>query len=432
MRLIKAAGRLSRPTREEMKRARKAARRGKRSEIRAHDAALIKKTLNREARRSSAFLLPRSTALPGVSSTPAEELIEPRRCYICKNAYRRLHHFYESLCPDCAALNFQKRNQSARLDGKVALVTGARIKIGYETALLLLRAGCRVIATTRFHKDAARRYANEHDFAAWRNRLEIHGLDLRHIPSVERFAQSLSETQPRLDFLINNAAQTVRRPDAFYQHLLAGEQAQLEKAAQPLLACANQLVPFAAAPIIQVSPDFPPGQLDLDGQQVDLRPHNSWRMTLGEISTLELLEVHLVNAVAPFVLVRTLRPLLARSGDARHIVNVSAMEAQFARNKKTDKHPHTNMAKAALNMMTRTSAVDFQRNGIFMNSVDTGWITDEDPLRHVARKQEVHDFHPPLDAIDGAQRVLDPIFTGFNSGHHMWGLFLKDYVPVAW
>ncbi len=156
-------------------------------------------------------------------------------------------------------------------------------------------------------------------------------------------------------------------------------------------------------------------------------------MTADRVSTAELLEVHLVNSVAPFLLVSRLRELMKRRTERdKHIVNVSAMEAQFSRNKKTDKHPHTNMAKAALNMLTRTSAVDYQQDGIFMNSVDTGWITDEDPLVHAARKQVEHDFHPPLDAIDGAARVLDPVLHGYRTGDHPWGLFWKDYKPVSW
>jgi NAD(P)-dependent dehydrogenase (short-subunit alcohol dehydrogenase family) len=140
-----------------------------------------------------------------------------------------------------------------------------------------------------------------------------------------------------------------------------------------------------------------------------------------------------VNAVAPFVLTRTLRPLLLSTpGRDKHVVHVSAMEAQFSRRKKTERHPHTNMAKAALNMLTRTSAAEWAEDGIFMNSVDTGWVTDEDPLIHVARKQEEHRFHPPLDSVDGAARVLDPYFTGLSTGEHPFGLFWKDYRPVDW
>jgi NAD(P)-dependent dehydrogenase (short-subunit alcohol dehydrogenase family) len=316
---------------------------------------------------------------------------------VCKAPYRRVHHFYDSLCPPCAELNYKKRLQSAPLDGRVALITGARIKIGYQAALMLLRAGATVIATTRFVRDAARRFAAEADFASFGGRLELHGLDLRDPVTVERFASHLAATRPRLDVIINNAAQTVRRPPAFYAHLHAleaGPRGELPSEALPLLAAHEALVPVlgqsARGALTALDPAFPPGWLDLDEQQIDLRPLNSWRLTLGEVPAAELLEVHLVNAVAPFLLASRLRPLMVQDRtDEKHIINVSAMEAQFARKKKTDKHPHTNMAKAALNMMTRTSASDYAAQGIFMNSVDTGWVTDEDPLVHVARKQVV-------------------------------------------
>jgi NAD(P)-dependent dehydrogenase (short-subunit alcohol dehydrogenase family) len=426
--LLLAAGRLSRPARHERKQFNRTLRRQELQARRAHDARLVANTLNRETRRSSeirgpADLLPGSTATNrAVVSTETQELLEPRSCYICKNDYRKLHHFYDSLCPDCAELNYQKRFQTARLDGKTALVTGARIKIGYQASLMLLRAGAQVLATSRFPVDAAERYAREPDFAEWSGRLHIHGLDLVHTPSVEKFARHLVETLPRLDFLVNNAAQTVSRPPQFYRHLI---EKQLPGHISPALVTMDQ--PRALAHV--EDPMFPRGVFDRDEQQLDLRPMNSWRMTLADVPAVELLEVHLVNAIAPCLLVSRLKPLMKH---AAHIINVSAMEAQFARNKKTDRHPHTNMAKAALNMMTRTSAVDYVQSGIFMNSVDTGWVTDEDPLHHVARKQEVHDFHPPLDAIDGAARILDPIFVGYNTGEHPWGHFFKDYKSVKW
>jgi NAD(P)-dependent dehydrogenase (short-subunit alcohol dehydrogenase family) len=439
--LLEAAGRVSRPQRHERKRLNKALRRRDRQLQRSHDARLLASTLNREARRSSdshplARVLSASTVTrtePVVQPT-ADELLQPRSCYVCKSDFTRLHHFYDSLCPSCAELNYRKRFQTARLDGRIAVVTGARIKIGYQASLMLLRAGARVIATTRFRVDAAERYSREADFAEWKDRLQLYGLDLSHIPAVEHFARELEENLPRLDFLINNAAQTVSRPPQFYQHLI---DKQLPTHLQSLLV--GELVkPIenllkASREMVKPLPEFPSGLLDPDRQQVDLRPVNSWRLTLAEVPTRELVEVHLVNSIAPCLLASRLKPLMLRMPSRdKHIVNVSAMEAQFARNKKTDKHPHTNMAKAALNMMTRTSAVDYARDGIFMNSVDTGWVTDEDPLHHVARKQELHDFHPPLDAIDGAARVLDPIFAGFNGGDHAWGHFFKDYKSIAW
>src|SRR5690606_5205348 len=155
---------------------------------------------------------------------------------------------------------------------------------------------------------------------------------------------------------------------------------------------------------------FPMGRLDGDLQQVDLRAVNSWRLGLADVSSTELLEVQLVNAVAPFVLNAKLKPLMLKTPNRdKHIVNVSAMEGQFYRTFKSDRHPHTNMAKAALNMMTRTSAADYAKDGIHMNSVDTGWITDEDPAALAERKRLEQGFHPPLDNIDAAARIVDPI-----------------------
>jgi NAD(P)-dependent dehydrogenase (short-subunit alcohol dehydrogenase family) len=472
--LLMAAGVVSRPARSELKNLAKVLRRQRRAAERAHDAAILAATAMRVERRSSEHH-PTPLRLDASRPVTEEELQRPRDCYICKQPYRRLHHFYHSMCPACAELNYAKRSQTARLDGRVAVVTGARIKIGFHSALMLLRAGATVVATTRFPRDAARRYAEQPDFADWKDRLHVYGLDLRHVPSVELFAHHLGHTLGRLDLLLNNAAQTVRRPPAFYTHLLELEErppSALAPSLAPLLEghhtlCAQlgalggralgagdaglvrfqggahaigivssarlSQVPCAPEDTVYGDELFPPGHIDGDDQQIDLRPVNSWRLRLGEVSTPELLEVHLVNAVAPFILNSRLRALMTRDRtNEKHIVNVSAMEAQFSRNKKTDKHPHTNMAKAALNMMTRTSAPDYASDGIFMNSVDTGWVTDEDPLIHVARKQAIHEFHPPLDAIDGAARVCDPIFSGLITGRHMWGLFLKDYQPVNW
>jgi NAD(P)-dependent dehydrogenase (short-subunit alcohol dehydrogenase family) len=438
--LVIAAGRVGRPARSEVKRLTKALKRRERQQVRAHDVALLSAALTRTAQRASAFVLPEART---EEDSFVAELKQPRRCYVCKEKYTKVHHFYHALCPDCAALNYQKRFQKSDMTGRVVLVTGARIKIGYQASLMMLRAGAQVIATTRFVTDAALRYAREPDFEAFRDRLTLQPLDLRYVPNVELFARDLCAKLPKLDVLIHNAAQTVSRPREFYQHLIDTESQPLDalpEAVRPLLAPARQTEQAltvrpgeALAYASEHAWAFPPGEYDADDQQLDLRRMNSWRMTLADVPTVELVEVHLVNAIAPCLLTARLKPLMLRTPERdKHIVNVSAMEAQFSRNKKTDKHPHTNMAKAALNMMTRTSAVDYVRDGIHMNSVDTGWVTDEDPLHHVARKQRVHDFHPPLDAVDGAARVCDPVFLGLSSGNHPWGLFLKDYKAVPW
>jgi NAD(P)-dependent dehydrogenase (short-subunit alcohol dehydrogenase family) len=467
----------------EQVRAAKAFRRIERKEQREADRETRAATEIRTARRAAVFVAP-PRLVGGTDAVAAEgrELTKPRNCYVCKAEFRRVHFFYDAMCEACAELNYRKRFQTAPLHGKTALITGARLKIGYQASLMMLRAGARVIATTRFAHDAAARYAREDDYDAWRDRLQVHGLDLRHSPSVEIFTRFLLATERRLDLVINNAAQTVRRPPQFYAHLIEQEALaarDLSRRARPLLAsyavCKEALgrthgdgasalttggiesnmglkawpagtpgvgilapaalsqIPCAFDEALDASGVFPPGALDADLQQVDLRAVNSWRMTLADVPTPELLEVHLVNAIAPFILCSKLKPLMMRDRtDEKHIVNVSAMEGKFSRHTKTDKHPHTNMAKASLNMMTLTSAPDYAKSGIFMNAVDTGWVTDEDPAHLSLRKQEMHDFQPPLDVVDGAARVCDPFFSGILTGRHVWGQFLKDYKSTSW
>ena len=496
IRLVTATGQLSRPDRYSRRNLGKVLMRQRATAKRDADRALLDQTGIRALRREPVFRTPlprpaqeldapvRDDGEPddggwaaaeaereadGAESADAPRVATSRLCYVCKSHFHELHHFYDQMCPPCAELNWAKRQQTADLRGRVALVTGARVKIGYQAAILLLRAGCEVIVATRFPRDGARRFAREPDASEWLGRLHVYGIDLRHTPSVERLCAHLLHTFPRLDGLINNACQTVRRPSGWYDHVLADESAapqsalergflerdralrgelgagagagsELARAGGEAIRAAGlwrsavlSQVPLLADDLERGEHLYPQGRLDQDLQQVDLRDTNSWRMTLAEVPTAELLEVHLVNAVAPFVLNARLRPLLAAvpTRDA-HVVNVSAMEGQFYRRWKTDKHPHTNMAKAALNMMTRTSAADYVRDGIHMNSVDTGWVTDEDPAHHAARKQAVHNFHPPLDIVDGAARVIDPVFEAYRSGRTPFGLFYKDYKPTPW
>jgi NAD(P)-dependent dehydrogenase (short-subunit alcohol dehydrogenase family) len=450
------------------------------------------------------------------------QLPKLRSCYVCKVRFRELHKFYDQLCPSCATVNWDKRHQTADLTARVAIVTGSRVKIGYQTCLKLLRAGCTVVATTRFPHAAAATYRQEADFDQWKDRLEIYGLDFRDVTGLEAFTRFLKMRYASgIDILINNACQTVRRPRGYYIPMVENEQTLWEKAddvhkamlggcgdfekvrrrlmmdqkeaasatpqlqsdgtSQGLLPMtANGVDPIQSAressavvaassgdttstaqmsfettglshsaamsQMVIVPEDMgvsdsvlPPGLSDVNGQQLDLRTTNSWLLKMEEVSTPEIMECMFINAIAPFVLNSRLKPLMTTPGDDsrpdRYIINVSAMEGKFYRYKMPN-HPHTNMAKAALNMLTRTSAEDLaKKHRIYMNSVDTGWINDENPLEKASKTAETNLFQTPIDEIDAAARIVDPIFTGVNGGREstkVYGVFLKDYRETEW
>ncbi|NNH68738.1 SDR family NAD(P)-dependent oxidoreductase [Nocardia uniformis] len=383
----------------------------------------------------------------------AGTLLKARPCYICKQRYTRVDAFYHQLCPECAAKSHTKRDASTDLSGRRALLTGGRAKIGMYIALRLLRDGAHTTITTRFPNDAIRRFTAQPDSADWLHRLRIVGIDLRDPAQVVALADDVAAQGP-LDIIINNAAQTVRRSAGSYSALVDAENGPLPAGelpdvvtfgktmqAHPTALTASLTPDLTAADITElalVAGSATPDRIsrgvaiDAGGLVPDLAHTNSWVQTVAEVDATELLEVQLCNSTAPFLLISRLRPALAASPARRkYIVNVSAMEGVFSRGYKGPGHPHTNMAKAALNMLTRTSAREmFETDGILMTAVDTGWITDERPHFTKVRLAE-EGFHAPLDLVDGAARVYDPIVQG-EAGTDLFGVFLKDYEPSNW
>ena len=406
----------------------------------------------------------------GDKTITATKLYNMRSCYVCKARFEKLHEFYDQLCPQCASINYQKRLQSCDFKGRVAIVTGGRVKIGFNVALKLLRWGGVVYVTTRFPVDALKRYRAQKDFYVWEDKLKIVGLDFRDIAGVNRFCNWFVETHKDLDALINNACQTIRRPVQYYAHLLEAETSSLllkdkvlsddgawnnvsntetttvGDAASAL--ASKSLRSYEKSQVVIVNADcntttkttttktlFPENAMDVNMQQIDLRISNSWTKTIEDLETPEVAEVFAINSIAPFTLCSRLIPLLKRTSKLRKtdtfVVNVSAMEGKFYRHK-LPTHPHTNAAKAALNMMTRTSAPELSKDGVLMTAVDTGWINDENPLFKAKTIAEKTNFQTPIDEIDAAARILDPIVSRVNHGTRLYGIFLKDYMECEW
>lgn len=430
----------------------------KRDAIAAADRAVVESTATGSASRID----DETAGIPLVSQAAgatAGTLTVARACYICKQKFTVVDAFYHQLCPECAGLNHARRDARTDLTGKRALLTGGRAKIGMYIALRLLRDGAHTTITTRFPHDAVRRFTALPDSAEWIDRLRIVGIDLRDPAQVIGLADSVAAAGP-LDIIINNAAQTVRRTPGAYAPLAEAESTPLPSGpvpevvtfghtsdlhpaalvgsvdAHPVLAGdateAEQLTAAALTAEAMTAGSADLSRIDAGGLVPDEVSVNSWTQMLGEVDALELLEVQLCNQTAPFILISRLRPALAASAARRtYVVNVSAMEGQFARQYKGPGHPHTNMSKAALNMLTRTSAGEMlDSDGILMTAVDTGWITDERP--HVTKvRLAAEGFKAPLDLVDGAARVYDPIVRG-EAGEDVHGVFLKDYGVSPW
>lgn len=332
-----------------------------------------------------------------------------RTCLMC----RKRNIDYYGICPECSAINDKMRNMYCDLTGKTALVTGGRIKIGYAVCLRLLRQGANVITVTRYPKSALENYMQESDYDDFKDRLTIIGFDLMRVDRLHELIYEIENIcDGRLDILINNAAQTVKKSNDYYAQLTTHEKAlQLE---------CNHLVPlgqpdstFSIMPSIQAV-DY--------GETSN---NNSWVRKPEEISPQELLEVQLINVTAPFMLTNGLRQALAYDMEInKFVINVSSVEGRFNTKQKLARHVHTNMAKASLNMMTHSIASDFARDRIYVYSCDPGWVSNQFPPGYDISQS----FEPYLSFEDGATRVLYPITMHLNEPKIKdSGRFYKDY-----
>ncbi|MBP1165766.1 NAD(P)-dependent dehydrogenase (short-subunit alcohol dehydrogenase family) [Chryseobacterium sp. PvR013] len=410
------------------KNAKKQSRHENYSEMKSHDLVV----------NSNAVLMQK--ALAGVSAFYDDEKEEvkltklqiPKNCYCCNQSYQYAHSFYSRLCSVCAGENYEKRFETVNLTGRNVILTGGRVKVGFATALKVLRNGANLVLTTRFPALAMELMQQEADYENWKDRLWIYGLDLRNLKAIQDFIDFYKLNFDTLDILINNAAQTIKYPDAYYLPIIKREKEKLVEFKDVHTLIPNQTeISNETAKLEYAHHEETQVALTRFGQPVDDREKTSWNSTLEEVSMYELVEVNLINHIAPYFLIKELKPLMKNSAfKEKFIINVTSSEGIFSYENKTVFHPHTNMTKAALNMMTLTSAREFENDQIYMSAVDVGWISTgaKESLR---KKQFEMGYIPPLDSVDGAARILHPVIEGIK-GNYFSGVLLKNYKVHTW
>ena len=420
-----------------------------------------------------------------------------KSCYICKQrlGLDNINKFYGTLCNKCGDYNYSFRTMELDFKGRIAIVTGGRVKIGYYIVKKLLSYGCKVITTSRFPNDALSRFKEDPDYDIFKNNLIIYPIDFRIFQSTVKFVNYIKDNCSHIDFLINNAAQTVRRNTEYYEYLLPIELKKLNKEddnkiikndylelkknisedlikeesfelsddqknemtkkyerreiLNSLAALIKnkdpeneEILPLSViASQIKIMEEKEQSKIYImggDGQPYDFtKGKNSWNLELDEISFQEFTEVQIINAWTPYYLCAKLKPMMMKSPfQDKYIVNVTAVEGIFNHFKRTT-HVHTNMAKAALNMLTRTCGKYLEKDKIYMTCVDTGWVSHMNEMTKVIEGEnkdysENEMANVPLDELDGAMRVLHPIIEGIKNKNYMYGILLKDYVKSKW
>ncbi len=368
-----------------------------------------------------------------ISEVPYKQLNVPKNCYCCNVSFDLMHHFYNRLCPKCADINYKNRFLKPNLKGRHILLTGGRIKIGYATALKFLRSHAHVTITTRLPALALNNFQQEADYKDWCHNLRIYGLDLRNLNAVTEFIDFYKSQIGKLDILVNNAALTIKYPDNYYLPLIQKETQLLETFRDNHYLRANPDSLLEQAHLLTSTKGQNQQQaLNRFDLPVDDRIKNSWNSTLEEIGMPELLEVNLINHISPYYLIKELGPLMRNSNHAkRFIINVTSSEGQFSYTNKSAFHPHTNMTKAALNMLTRTSGEQYKKSTIYMNAVDVGWVSTG-AIETLRKKQFEQGYIPPLDPVDGASRILHPIVKELETDFGVAGKLFKNYEIEEW
>lgn len=411
-------------------------------------------------------------------STASENVAKRRRiekkCYLCHLLITNPHPQYPALCKPCGSFNLASSNislpEALNLDGKTALVTGGRINLGFYTALRLLRCGARVIVSSRYPRDAAVRYLAESDSEKWVKRLRVLGADFRAANDVFHLISGIKQvlrhwsvdSTQRLDILINNAAQTWTDSVKEERRAIEWEnQLRLEDNNSGSLLLEtnyNARIRGGVQSLNLLAFDTEQKRLnEMSTEEAGIigRTENitsiptmmeesktSWVQSLHEIPYEDVISAHSVNTFVPLILIRELLPLMGTSRPhpvandrltkpLAHIINVSAREGVFesapTNRHKNGYHVHTNLTKAALNMLTETEAAAAWRDRkVAMNSVDPGYLSAAKEVIENRKRNGGWDGCP-IGWDDGAARVLWSVAVGESGKGAVWGRFLKDF-----
>ena len=445
------------------------------------DDILVEDTKDYEMKK---FLQKKRKKLKDKNQNNEKQKVIFKNCYICKEKFGldNIHSFYGNLCKKCGDYNYSFRTMKLDFTGRIAIVTGGRVKIGYYIATKLLSYGAKVLITSRFPKDALFKFQKDPDYEKWKNNLVVYPIDFRIFESTIKFVQFINDNFPHVDILINNAAQTIRRTASYYKYLLPIETKDLNKeddkkiikndfvnlqnqlkegekeqnSAKSKTEIKNALISLmdnkskeyqeilplsVIASQIRIMEEKSQPHVTVmggDGQPYDFsKGKNSWNFEFDEIPFQEFTEVQIINTWTPYYLCVKLKPLMMQSPfPDKYIVNVTSVEGIFNHYKRSS-HVHTNMAKAALNMFTRTCGSYLKDIGIYMTCVDTGWVSPMNEMNSLLDKDKKNSYenefvNVPLDELDGAMRVLHPIIEGIKNKNYLFGILLKDYVKSPW